>query len=415
MTRRAPASASPGPAPVFRRSAAARALLGGLVVTVLAGLVLAACGSSTDSSDRAPVSDGSGSDFAKVEEAAQGQTVRWWMYGGDPRVNRFVDREVTPRAERLGVTLERVPIGDTADAVNRVVAERRAGKSDGGGVDLIWINGENFASGKEVGLWREDWAGGLPNSRYLDPDSSLTSTDFGVQVDGQESPWARAGFVFAYDSSEVADPPGSFPELLDYARDNPGRVAYPAPPDFTGSAFVRQVVQRFGSRAEGLDFLKELEPLSYREGEVYPKSEQELSRLFADDQIDFAMSYNSNFVELAVSRGQFPPSVRPFLIGGGALQNSSFVTIPANAGHPEGAEVVADLLLSPEVQAAMQDPEVVGLPTVLDPDRLSPAQTRLFEPGRSPYLPESLGRPLAELPADQVPVIDRAWMREVLR
>jgi putative spermidine/putrescine transport system substrate-binding protein len=385
-----------------------------VMVALLAGLFIAACGSGSDGSDSSSAPAPSG-DFAAALEKAEGQTVRWWMYGGDPRINRFVDRQVVPRAERLGVNLERVPVSDTADAVNRVVAERRAGKTSGGGVDLIWINGENFASGKKAGLWRESWAGDLPNSEYLDPESPLNTEDFGVAVEGQESPWARAGFVFAHDSSRVADPPSTFPELLEYAKANPGRVAYPAPPDFTGSAFVRQVVQRSGSREAGLELLKQLKPFAWREGEVYPKSEQELSRLFADGQVDFAMSYNSNFIELAVDRGQFPATTRPFLIGGGALQNSSFVTIPSNAAHPEGAEVVADLLLSPGVQAAMQDPDVVGLPTVLDLDRLTPSQSDLFGAGQSPYLPDSLGRPLAELPADQVPEIDQAWMREVLR
>ena len=48
-----------------------------------------------------------------------------------------------------------------------MVAERRAGKTSDGSVDLIWINGENFASGKQAGLWLEDWATGLPTRASL--------------------------------------------------------------------------------------------------------------------------------------------------------------------------------------------------------------------------------------------------------
>jgi ABC-type uncharacterized transport system YnjBCD substrate-binding protein len=41
-----------------------------------------------------------------------------------------------------------VKLDDTANAVAKVLAEKAAGKNEGGSVDLIWINGENFASMK---------------------------------------------------------------------------------------------------------------------------------------------------------------------------------------------------------------------------------------------------------------------------
>ena len=41
------------------------------------------------------------------------------------------------------MTLRRVPIADTGDALNRILAERQAGITDGD-VDLVWVNGDNF-------------------------------------------------------------------------------------------------------------------------------------------------------------------------------------------------------------------------------------------------------------------------------
>ncbi len=383
------------------------------VVATLSAFAISACGSGE--SGGSPSGGDGEADFGAITETAQGQTVRWWMYGGDPRFNAFVDDVVKPAASRQGVKLVRVPITDTADAVNRVVAEVRAGKSSGGGVDLIWINGENFASGKELGLWRKDWSQNLPNTRYMESGSPLLSQDFGVEVDGQESPWSRAGFVFAYDSKRVVDPPATFPELLEYAKKNPGRFVYPAPPDFTGSAFVRQVVQRLGSVDAAMAYLNELKPLTYAEGKIQPKSEQELSQLFANGKVDFSMSYNSNFIDNGVLQGQLPETSRPFLIGGGALQNASFVTIPANASSPEGAQVVANLLIDPKIQAIMQDPETLGMLSVLDPARLDADQRAELKPARSQYLLDSLGKPLNELPADDVSKIDETWMQQVQR
>jgi hypothetical protein len=116
--------------------------------------------------------------------------VRWWLYGGDQRVNAYVDRYVAPAAAKLGVTVQRVPVADTADAVQRVLADRRAGRASGGAVDLIWVNGENFAAGKQAGLWLRDWVPRLPNSRALDLDDQLIARDLGVPIDGRRRPGA---------------------------------------------------------------------------------------------------------------------------------------------------------------------------------------------------------------------------------
>lgn len=102
-----------------------------------------------------------------VLKYARGQKVRWWLFGGTEPINIFIRTKVMPAAAKLGVEIDLVPVSDTADAVQRVVAERRAGKSSDGGVDMIWINGENFVAGKKAKLWLKGWARSLPNARYV--------------------------------------------------------------------------------------------------------------------------------------------------------------------------------------------------------------------------------------------------------
>ena len=380
-----------------------------------AALTVGACGSGSEATgDAAPTAAKPAPSFAAVQEAARGQTVRWWMFGGDDRINAYVDEVVTPAAAKAGITVKRVPITDTADAVQRVVAERRAGKDSGGGVDLIWLNGENFAAGKRAGLWLEDWAMKLPNARYLDAEDPTITTDFQVPVDGQEAPWSRAAFVFAADSAKLPRPPADLDALLAYAKAHPGRVSYPAPPDFTGSAFVRQVLAAKGPDA-GFAYLKTLAPFLYRKGATYPKSEAELSDLFGNGQLDIAMSYDAAFVRAAVRKGTFPKTTRPFLLGRSSLQNVSFLTIPANAANRAGAQVLADLLLSPALQAAKADPDVLGIPTVLDTAKLPPAdRARFGAPADGPYVLSDLGKPLSEVAADDVAPLEARWKREVL-
>jgi putative spermidine/putrescine transport system substrate-binding protein len=376
------------------------------VVTILAAAAFVFAGSGNTSGARAATGD-----WTSVTVRAQDQTVKLWMWGGDDVLNRYVDNEVTPRAAALGVRLQRVPIDDTATALARVTAERDAGRTTGGAVDMLWVNGKNFAQGKASGLWLTDWADRIPNTRFFAEDDPTVHTDFGVSTDGQELAWSRASFVFASDTAKVSDPPKDFDALARWVRIHPGRFTYPAPPDFTGSAFVRQAVQALGE-GEAFAYLTALAPNLWQHGEQYPKDEPELDRLFADGQIDVSMSYNPNFVDTGVAKGAYSPTVRPYVFTSGTLQNVSFIAIPSNASSPDGAQVVANLMLSPELQAIKL--AKVGVPTVLDIDRIG-TDGAAFTANPSPYRLDRYGTPLQELPADRVPILDRRWRDEVLR
>lgn len=384
------------------------------MLTLVLTLLLAACAAADG---EPPPPEGSAgevvdlADWASVQQAAAGQQVRWWMFGGDERINRFVDEHVAPRAAAADVELQRVPVDDTADTVQRVLAERQAGTEDGG-VDLIWINGENFAAGKEAGLWLDDWAHRLPNARFVDP--ATVEYDFGVPVDGQESPWTRGAFVIGYDRERTPDPPRSFEEILAYAREHPGRITYPAPPDFTGAAFVRRAVMELGED-EAFELLAELREHQWRGGDAFPGNEAELNTLFGDGEVDLTFSYDPNVVHTGVRTGRFPESARPTTFATGTLHNVSYVTVPANASNVAGALVVADLLLDPELQAMQADPDVLGVPSVLDPARLDEADRSELERARSgPYLLDDLGELLDELPAQRVDELDARWRRGIL-
>ncbi len=45
-----------------------------------------------------------------------------------------------------------------------------------------------------------------------------------------------------YDSAKVPTPPTDAASLVAWIKANPGKFTYPAPPDFTGSVFVRQML-----------------------------------------------------------------------------------------------------------------------------------------------------------------------------
>jgi putative thiamine transport system substrate-binding protein len=143
------------------------------------------------------------SDWPAVLEAARGQTVYFNAWGGSPAINSYLEWAGGMLSERFGITLVHVKLEDTATAVGKVVAEKAAGQNEGGSVDLIWINGENFASMKTQDLiLSPGWAEELPNWQYVDFENKPTiRTDFTVPVEGLESPWGMAKMVFFHDSA----------------------------------------------------------------------------------------------------------------------------------------------------------------------------------------------------------------------
>ncbi|MEX5719905.1 ABC transporter substrate-binding protein [Geodermatophilus maliterrae] len=358
----------------------------------------------------------------EVLAEADGQTVDLWMYGGDQLGNAYVDDVLAPAAAELGVTLRRVPVTDTADALNRVLSELQAGTEDGS-VDLVWVNGENFTSGRQADAWLCGWTGQLPSMEYVDPEDPLLTSDFGTPVDGCEAPWHKAQFVLAYDSAAVTDPPASMDELFDWAEANPGRFTYPAPPDFTGSAFVRQalyavaggpdeVPAEFDQAAfdevapELFDRLAALAPSLWRAGDTYPQDLAALEELYAGDQVDMTMTYGPATLAQQVASGALPESTRVLPLEGGTLGNASFLAVPVNAADQAGALAVADLALSPEQQLAKADPAVWGQYPVLDPDRL-PGDVA----AASAALPSSEAvPPFDELSRDADPELGAGWV-----
>ena len=76
---------------------------------------------------------------------ARGSEVAFAMWAGDEDRNRFFRSSVSRKLkDDAGISLRIVPLADTAEAVNKLLNEKGAGKSTDGSIDVLWINGENF-------------------------------------------------------------------------------------------------------------------------------------------------------------------------------------------------------------------------------------------------------------------------------
>ena len=396
-----------------------------MLLAVTAGLgllVSAACAAAPDPSD-----------WPRVLAEARGQTVYFHAWGGEPRINDYIAWAAGEVERRYGVRVVHVKVADTAEVVSRVLTEKAAGRDRNGAVDLVWINGENFAAMKREGLLQERaWANRLPNYRFVDvAEEPSVERDFTVPVDGLEAPWGLAKLVFFHDTARLAIPPRSVAALADWISENPGRFTYPQPPDFIGTTFLKQLLvelapERTMLESEATDanfeaataplfaWLDSVHPDLWRGGRAFPRDYGSLRRLLADGEIDIAFAFNPADASSAIANGELPDTVRSFVFAGGTLGNAHFVAIPFNTSAAAGAMVLADFLMSPEAQARKQDPAIWGDPTVLAVGRLRPEDRARFaalDLGIATLPPEKLGPTLSEPHPSWVERIEHEWAR----
>ena len=90
-------------------------------------------------------------DWSAVLAEARGQTVYWNAWAGEARINDYIAWVGSEVKTRFGIDLVHVKVNDTAEVVARVLAEKSAGKTEGGAVDLDAGPGRHRAFGVNNG------------------------------------------------------------------------------------------------------------------------------------------------------------------------------------------------------------------------------------------------------------------------
>ncbi|MSU91228.1 ABC transporter substrate-binding protein [Rhodobacteraceae bacterium 2CG4] len=392
-------------------------------------------------------------DWAAVEARAQEEgTVNLYYWGGSDLLNVWMDRVVAPALSEKGVALNPVRITGTKDAVDLVLAEKNAGKGVGeGSVDMIWLNGENFATLKRQDALLGSFAPLLPNAANLEwnPDderSLLNLRDFGVETGGAEVPWSGEQYVCAYNADRVAaeDVPATFADLRAYLEANPGKFTYVKPPHYLGNTFVQQAIYAHnpdGTGAEpfqqsvdqieagelarliapGLDYLRELEPLLLDAAggtPRYPEDNAALDGLFLNGEVDFNCKFGLYAVATGLSTGTYPEAAQQFVFPEGTMiKNKNYLAIPANAPNPAAALVLADWMTSVEAQASKL--QMTGMPSGIDSWMLDAAGAQAIadaSPGLVGVTQDALDANAApDTNATLVDVIEATWLEYIER
>ena len=342
-------------------------------------------------------------DYQQLVDSAKGQSVYFYAWGGDPQINAYIQWVAQQVNTKYGITLEHVKLAQTSEAVSRVLAEKSAGNTSAGQVDLLWINGLNFATMANNNLLEANWVEKLPNFALTNPEQNPAMTmDFGVPTNGMEAPWGRAALTFYYDSAEVDTAPQTLTELANWTVQYPGRFTYAKPPDFLGISFLKYALIVLNqsqhplvfaklykpptpqSQAELLTplwaYLDRLHPTLWRKGKHFVSNGASIRRLVGDNELQLGFTFSAANIPGDVDRFELPTSIRSFAMKDGSLSNVHFVTIPFNAKHSAGAKVVANFLMGISAQAKKQQANTWGDRTVIDLGLLNPTEQAMFQP-----------------------------------
>lgn len=371
-------------------------------------------------------------DWQQIVDKAQGQKVYFNGWGGMSAINDYMRWAAKECEKEFGIEVIHVKVQDISETVSRVLAEKSAGREEGGSVDLIWINGENFRTMKSNDLLTVVETEKLPNARFIDWENKpSTKIDFSVLVDDLEAPWGMAQLVFMYDGAKLSSPPKNMGQLLSFVKDNPGKFTYPAPPSFYGTTFLKQVLLENVADKNILQqpvvdadfdritapvwkYLDNLHPLMWQRGKRFVSGAPALLNLLDNGEVYIAFSFNPGEADRAIKNGEIPASVRSYVHEDGSLGNSHFLAIPYNSSSKEAAQVFINFLMSPKAQARKNDPAIWGDPTVLSMEKLSDSGRKIFTDinyGKATLRGSDLGNIYPEPHSSWVEKLEETWLQ----
>ncbi|MFT4806969.1 MAG: putative thiamine transport system substrate-binding protein [Paraglaciecola sp.] len=296
-------------------------------------------------------------------KAAKGQSVYLYAWGGSKAVNEYLRWATREISQQYQIKLIHVKVTDPSEPVSRLKAENGRRSA----IDLMWVNGENFAYLKQQGFLLENLWSTIPNTAFLAVDNLPITVDFGEPMDGFEVPWGIGQFNLIAESAIYPQPQLSAKLLLDIAVKNPQTVSYPRPPEFHGTTFLKQLLvdltdvdprlyQSATKQAQDellpvlWQYLDQLHPHLWQQGKAFPSSAAEQLLLYQQKTLSMAVSFNPNqWLKEKNAQQISESSVRRYFTDG-AITNSHNLAIPKSAPSPDAAKVVINFMLSEKAQ-----------------------------------------------------------------
>jgi len=310
----------------------------------------------------------------------QPQPVRFYAWGGSAEVNAYIEWAKNELAQSHNIDLQHVKVADISEAVALLLAPADTQTS---AIDLLWINGENFAALKNANKLVGDMPEKVPNAKHLRQDLQW-QIDFGTAVEGYELPWGIAQLQLIVRNDLLGEQqtvlrPQDFYQL---AKEQPGRFSYPKPPSFHGTSWLKalafQLIDDTDPLLQPVDldtasrllaplwrYLDQLHPHLWRAGEEFPISAGRQRQLYNQGVLDNSITFNPNEVRALQLQQKLAPDARSISLGSSALTNFHYLAIPTASRRQEAALKVIDFFLSPYAQGVKAQPQGWADPSVV--------------------------------------------------
>ncbi|WP_433410179.1 ABC transporter substrate-binding protein [Saccharomonospora azurea] len=187
--------------------------------TLTAGLLVASCG--------APETPGAQQEAGPIPDSPENPvTLNVLDVAGNLQLTQGMIDEFV---EKHPDVISRVTYSNATapDLIGKVKSQQNAGRVD---IGLVLTGVDGLSAGIEQGLWEQlvpEHADRLPGmNEYLEPAAAMQELAQGYGVTVTYYP---SGPLIEYLPSRVPDPPRTAQELLDYAKEHPGKVEYARP------------------------------------------------------------------------------------------------------------------------------------------------------------------------------------------
>ena len=211
----------------------------------------------------------------------------------------------------------------------------------------------------------------LPNAKNLEPAAAHYTRGF--EHDGTVLPFHRNQTVLAYDSASMPQAPQTLQEVFQYAKDHNVKVAVTTPTEGgSGSGFVESAMLALAPECKDdlynfkltkdeavgvadkcmtavVSFFKEQKP--YIE---FTNGNEASIQALANKVAAIATVWEDDLYTLA-NKGLVQKTVRPFLLKTGQVGDGDGLFVVASTPEPEAALLLANFLMSDEVQIAKME------------------------------------------------------------
>jgi len=336
-----------------------------MTVCALAAFVAAACSSlgASQPAGSPGASTGAGTSSSGGPPVSGG-SITFADTAGGANFQKFFGSILPGASTELGIEIKYVP-GAGAELQTRLEAQK-GGDAD---VDLVLLKPDVLGNMLKAGLAFEpltDHAAQIPNLAFIEP-SDLKEA-FGLQTNGQATPFFRDQFGILFDSAKIANPPKSWQEFFDRRAEWEGHIGMIRPDAKSGGG--RLMLRDFLIGA-GVDFSKSLADLQasaeWKDGlekfrqfatAMYQPLASEPTVLFQQFKNGdvWISEYAIDFTLWSRDQGLLPETMKAAVFDSGMYGGAAFLAVPANlpADRKERAYRVLDWLLSEKTQVRMQ-------------------------------------------------------------